>query len=264
MEKQYRDEMLLLQKKYHGLQTPLYTKVRFISLLLLVQSLIRQQRFEIIHGDYEPTEEEAQREPDSDEEEDEEVAAGQEKKEETTAGPIKGIPEFWLTIFKNHPLIAEAVTERDEEALASLKNIRYEYLPDSHGFKLVFEFEENKFFTNTELTKTYYLNNSSTSGFDDVVFDRAEGTKIEWKQGENLCVTIETKKQRHKGTNKTRVVKKEVPADSFFNFFTPPAPPKDVESLDDDEVREIEELVEADFGVGEVFKDKLIPNAINW
>ena len=51
----------------------------------------------------------------------------------------------------------------------------------------------------------------------------------------DLTVTIETKKQRQKGTNKTRVVKRAVPTESFFNFFSPPQIDED-----DEEVRRVE------------------------
>lgn len=73
------------------------------------------------------------------------------------------------------------------------------------------------------MSKTYFLAKSEIS--NDIVFDRAEGTVIEWKEGKNLSVRIETRKQRHKASKKTRVVKKEVPVDTFFNFFVPPQIP---------------------------------------
>lgn len=75
---------------------------------------------------------------------------------DTTEEDIKGVPKFWLMALKNHLDIAELITERDEEALASLKDIRLEYLPSSTpGYKLSFHFAPNEFFTNDVLTKTY-------------------------------------------------------------------------------------------------------------
>jgi hypothetical protein len=93
---------------------------------------------------------------------------------------------------------------------------------------LVFSFDENDFFTNKTLEKSYYLINSPDAGhgmfpffsffnytkmffnsltcddinvkfIGDIVFDRAEGTEIKWKEGKDLTVSIEIKKQRHKG-----------------------------------------------------------------
>ena len=59
------------------------------------------------------------------------------------------------------------------------------------------------------------------------------------------------------------MVKKTVPTDSFFNFFSPPAAPKD----GDDDVEassDIEERLELDYQLGEDIKEKLIPRAIDW
>lgn len=98
----------------------------------------------------------------------------------------------------------------------------------------------------------------------DIVYDHAEGTKIQWKEGKDLSVTVETKKQRHKGTNKTRIVKKTVPAETFFNFFNPPQIPDDEEEGDDEEMQDLQERLEDDYGVGELFKLKIIPHAVDW
>jgi len=62
-------------------------------------------------------------------------------------------------------------------------------------------------------------------------------------------------------TKQTRIVKKTVPTDSFFNFFSPPKPPTDD---DDDAASDIEERLELDYQLGEDIKEKLIPRAIDW
>jgi nucleosome assembly protein 1-like 1 len=56
------------------------------------------------------------------------------------------------------------------------------------------------------------------------------------------------------------VVKKTVPTESFFNFFSPPAAPDDEE----DAASDIEERLELDYQLGEDIKEKLIPRAIDW
>jgi nucleosome assembly protein 1-like 1 len=61
-------------------------------------------------------------------------------------------------------------------------------------------------------------------------------------------------------TKQTRVVKKTVPTESFFNFFDPPNPPQD----EDDASSDIEERLELDYQLGEDIKEKLIPRAIDW
>lgn len=62
-------------------------------------------------------------------------------------------------------------------------------------------------------------------------------------------------------TKQTRIVKKTVPTESFFNFFSPPKAPSDD---DDDAASDIEERLELDYQLGEDIKEKLIPRAIDW
>ncbi len=63
-------------------------------------------------------------------------------------------------------------------------------------------------------------------------------------------------------TKQTRIVKKTVPTESFFNFFSPPAVP--TEEDDDDAASDIEERLELDYQLGEDIKEKLIPRAVDW
>lgn len=121
------------------------------------------------------------------------------------------------------------------------------------GFFLEFEFSPNDFFANKVLTKTYYLENSEDSSVGGVVLDHAEGTEIQWKEGKNISVHIESKKQRSKNSNKTRVVKRSVPAPTFFSFFTPPQI-DNVDDEDDEENDDLERDIDEDFDVGEHFK----------
>jgi len=132
---------------------------------------------------------------------------------------------------------------------------------DKPGFRLIFEFSENEFFTNKLITKTYFYQNESGYG-GDFIYDHAEGDKIDWKAGKDLTVRIESKKQRNKNTKQTRVVKKTVPTESFFNFFSPPKAP--TEDDDDDAASDIEERLELDYQLGEDIKEKLIPRAVDW
>ena len=37
---------------------------------------------------------------------------------------LKGIPQFWLTTLRNHPQLQTVITERDEEALGYLSDVR--------------------------------------------------------------------------------------------------------------------------------------------
>ncbi|CAI0642102.1 unnamed protein product [Colletotrichum noveboracense] len=240
LEAEFQEEVLQLEKKYFAKFTPLYEK-----------------RAKIVNGGSEPSEEEIKA---GEEEEDDEEPEDAEKTDKSTeSSDVSGIPEFWLSAMKNQISLAEMITDRDEAALKHLVDIRMEYL-DKPGFRLIFEFAENEFFTNKTITKTYFYQSESGYG-GDFIYDHAEGDKIDWKEGKDLTVRIESKKQRNKNTKQTRIVKKTVPTESFFNFFSPPQAPTEE---DDDAASDIEERLELDYQLGEDIKEKLIPRAIDW
>ncbi|KAI3400187.1 hypothetical protein diail_4072 [Diaporthe ilicicola] len=245
LEAEFQEEVLQLEKKYFAKFTPLYEK-----------------RAAVVNGTTEPTEQEIEAGEEDDEEDEDEEATGAADKEEKPAESneaVKGIPEFWLSAMKNQISLAEMITDRDEGALRHLTDIRMEYL-DKPGFRLIFEFGENEYFTNKTVTKTYFYQNESGYG-GDFIYDHAEGDKINWKEGRDLTVRVEQKKQRNKNTKQTRIVKKTVPTESFFNFFSPPNAPSEG---DDDAASDIEERLELDYQLGEDIKEKLIPRAIDW
>lgn len=247
LEAEFQEEVLQLEKKYFAKFTPLYEK-----------------RSAIVNGKVEPTEEEVKR-GDEDEEESQEAAeAAGEPSQPTdeTSEAVQGIPEFWLSAMKNQVTLAEMITDRDEAALKHLIDIRMEYL-DKPGFRLIFEFAENEYFSDKTITKTYYYQNESGYG-GDFIYDHAEGYKINWYPGKDLTVRVEAKKQRNKNTKQTRIVKKSVPTESFFNFFSPPKPPTEDADADDDVASDIEERLELDYQLGEDIKEKLIPRAVDW
>lgn len=238
LEAEFQEEVLELEKKYFAKFTPLYSK-----------------RSQIVNGIIEPTEEEVKAGESEEEKQDEAEEAEKTKDAES----IKGIPEFWLSAMKNQASLSDMITDKDEALLKDLVDVRMEYL-EKPGFKLIFEFAENEFFSNKILTKTYFYQTESGYG-GDFIYDHAEGDKIEWKEGKDLTIRIESKKQRNKNTKQTRVVKKTIPTESFFNFFSPPEPPG---AQADDSATEIEERLELDYQLGEDIKEKLIPRAIDW
>ncbi|KAJ3740249.1 nucleosome assembly protein [Lentinula detonsa] len=252
LQNQYKRECLELEKKYLALQKPLY-----------------ERREAIINGSENPT-------PD-------EIAAGekQSQKDDEDYTPLikdnkvpSAIPEFWLTALRNHIGLADLITERDEGALKHLLDIRLSYLNENDklsegkpGFKITFVFSPNEFFENETLEKSYlYQDEVGYSG--DFVYYKAIGTDIKWKEDKDLTKEYEIKKQRNKNTNRTRLVRKARPTESFFNFFAPPVPPsdEDLESgkYDEDELEEIEEKFQVDYQIGEDLKEKIIPKAIDY
>ncbi|KAI9796216.1 MAG: hypothetical protein M1835_004478 [Candelina submexicana] len=244
LEAEFQEEVLQLEKKYFAKFTPLY-----------------QKRAKIVNGATEPSAEEVKAGEQQDEKKDEgeKTEAADDEGNEGSGEDIAGIPEFWLSAMKNQVSLAEMITDRDAAALKVLTDVRMEYL-DRPGFRLIFEFGDNEFFTNKTITKTYFYQEESGYG-GDFIYDHAEGETIDWKSGKDLTVRIESKKQRNKNTKQTRVVKKTVPTDSFFNFFSPPKAP----TVDNDDAgSDIEERLELDYQLGEDIKEKLIPRAIDW
>ncbi|KAJ1673546.1 histone chaperone [Spiromyces aspiralis] len=262
LETQFHKELYELEKKFSKLYEPLY-----------------KRRADIVNGIIEPTPEEIEKGAKIEAEENEPEEGEQEKsgiKEESSEGAeakneaaeskaagntAKGIPEFWSTALQNHPRLSDLITERDTEALKFLTNISLQYLDGGDaeqqlGFKLIFEFSENPFFENSQLVKTYYYTLTDDPG--NMTFHKAEGTEIKWKPDHDLTVTTETKKQRHKATNRTRVIKRTVPAETFFSFFDTITEEQLAESP------EMPERVEAEYDLGEEFKEQIIPHAIDW
>jgi nucleosome assembly protein 1-like 1 len=264
LEIQFQEELLELEKKYFAKYEPLY-----------------ERRAKIVSGDIEPSVEEIEagkeieenerdgeleQIEEEDEEEDKETTKKEEDEEEDEdEQDYKGVPEFWLTALKNMVILADAISERDEEALRHLTDIRMKYL-EKPGFALVFEFSENAFFTNKTLTKTYYYQEDTVYG-GEFIYDHAEGDEIQWTSPDNnLTVIIEKRKQRNKHTKATRTVEKSIPTDSFFAFFSPPKPPSedDEEEGEEEYPEDIDQRLELDYQLGEEIKDKLIPRAIDW
>lgn len=185
LEAKFQEEVLELEKKYFAKFTPLYEK-----------------RAKIVNGATEPSEAEIKAgEQDGEEKEggeNGETSKPEPNDKDESTESLKGIPEFWLSAMKNQISLAELITQEDEQALKYLTDIRMEYL-EQPGFRLIFEFADNEFFSNRAITKTYYYQEESGYG-GDFIYDHATGDKIDWKSDKDLTVKIEAKKQRNKST----------------------------------------------------------------
>ncbi|GMG31696.1 unnamed protein product [Ambrosiozyma monospora] len=141
LDAEFQIELLELEKKFHAKYQPIFEK-----------------RKKIIEGKQEPTEDEIEKgkdlmEDEEDEEEEEkikEVDDEDDEEKKTEDKDVAGIPGFWLTALENLGPVADLISARDAEVLTHLTNIKMEYL-DTPGFKLIFEFEENKFFSEKQL-----------------------------------------------------------------------------------------------------------------
>ena len=179
LEGEFQEEVLELEKKYFAKYTPLYEK-----------------RSRIVNGAAEPTESDIKAGEQEGEGDKAEATKSETAEDEQSKEEMVGIPEFWLSAMKNQVSLAELITDRDEPALKLLTDIRMEYL-EKPGFRLIFEFAENDFFSNKTITKTYFYQEESGYG-GEFIYDHAEGDKIEWKAGKDLTVRVESKKQRNK------------------------------------------------------------------
>lgn len=204
IEADFQREIFELEKRFAQKYAPLYDRRR-----------------ELVLGQSEPTDDEVKRGQeaddadefvDDDDADDDDVVADAKKQnkpayadltpDEIASAP-KGVPEFWLTALKNHVGIADLITERDEDILKHLVDIKVEYPSDNKpGFKLVFHFSPegaSDFFADgrSTLDKTYYYQDEI--GYEgDFIYDHAVGTEIKWKEGQDPTTRIETKKQRNK------------------------------------------------------------------
>jgi len=221
IEEQYRKERIELEKKYSDLYAP-----------------ILEKRHCIVSGIDSETKGETE----------DEIA-------------VVGVPEFWLEAMKNHPVVAENITEADCRALEHLQDIRVETLPELTGFKLIFEFGPNECFSNSVLEKAYEIVNMMDGG--QPMLENVTGTEIMWKEGNDLCFCEVMKKQRSK-SGKTKTVKKQQRVESFFHFFTPPTLPFEDQDLDESEEDRLMHFVDADFELGLEFRDKIVPYALLW
>ncbi|TRY93669.1 hypothetical protein DNTS_001121 [Danionella cerebrum] len=259
IEAKFYEEVHELERKYAALYQPLFDK-----------------RSEIVRAAYEPTDEECEWKQDEEEEltvskqeeMKEKAKVEEEKKDEEKEDP-KGIPEFWLTVFKNVDLLSEMLQEHDEPILKHLQDIKVKFSDAGQpmSFALEFHFEPNDFFTNTVLTKSYKMR-SEPDESDPFSFDGPEimgctGCTIDWTKGKNVTLKTIKKKQKHKGRGTVRTVTKTVPNDSFFNFFSPPegTPPLTCGTiLKEDE--DSEAVLAADFEIGHFIRERIVPRAV--
>jgi len=250
IEAEFYEEVHQLECKYHERYTPLYEKRALIS-----------------KGAHEPTDEECNWASEGEELVDEIIKLNIEYAEKNEESTVKGIPAFWLIIFKNVDMIQEMIQEHDEPALHALTDVKVTFRDGSNqspmGFILHFYFAANDYFTNSELTKEYEMKcippECDPFSFDGPEIYRCKGCTIDWKQGRKLTVKTVEKKQKHKSKGNVRIVSKEVKNESFFNFFDPPLLPEDPEAEVDADTQEI---LEADFEIGHYIRERIIPRAI--
>ncbi|ALC42623.1 Nap1 [Drosophila busckii] len=249
LEAKFFEEVYKLEKQYQLLYQPMFDK-----------------RKEIVTGAVDPADEKPNwKEPESNilPPDGETIAGFREslKHVKSMSQDAKGVPGFWLTVFRNTSILSEMVQPHDEPAMRKLNDITIKY-DDEHSYTLEFYFDKNEFFTNSVLTKQYFLK-ASVDEEDPFAFEgpeifKCKGCVINWEKKMNLTVKTIRKKQKHKERGAVRTIVKQVPTDSFFNFFNPPEVPNDKEEIDD----ESQGILATDFEIGHFLRARIIPKAV--
>ncbi|KAH1027991.1 hypothetical protein HUJ05_001401 [Dendroctonus ponderosae] len=150
--------------------------------------------------------------------------------------------------------------DEDEGLSTSLK----EKAKLEESFKLEFYFTPNEFFTDTVLTKEYFMKcvpeEDDPFSFEGPEIFKCIGCTINWNKGKNPTIKTIKKKQKHKSRGVLRVVTKTVQNDSFFNFFSPPTIPEGTKDEDVDE--DLRNLLTSDFEIGHYIRERVIPRAV--
>lgn len=165
----------------------------------------------------------------------------------------KGIPDFWITAMLHQPRISENISPMDTKILSFLSDIRIEYLKENANFKLIFDFKaekeinneiiKNPYFSNTSLYLDFYYVIDTSHGKAEYTHYAVEGTDILWNDKNYIEEAIKAK------------------SSSFFMIFYPPQASTEDTDID---LNLLNETLDRIFEIGEIFKDYLIPQAIDW
>jgi len=195
------------------------------------------------------------------------------------------LPAFWLTALKNNTCLNERIYDWDEPVLKYLEDITYVQLPDvtgldNAGFRLVFTFSENPYFSNEKLVKEYHTKLVS-HWTGDVEVTHIDSDEIEWKEGQDVTVEVIKKKSksRKKGVSGGGVKHVKESRPSFFRAFfrnlrKGQEPPSDLvqiiredeeEDMSDEEDDDLMEMIiDDDYDKGCALRQQIIPYAVRW
>jgi len=252
-----------LQLQSLGVESEFYERVHQLEKEFEIKfNKLYEERRKVVLGEKEPTDEEANV-PLIHGATEEELAALNETAPETSGE--KGIPNFWSHVFQNCETIADMIQEHDKDILNYLVDVTTTVETIEEGFSLSFYFTQNPYFKNSVLTKRYFLQmkpeEDNPFEFDGPSVVRTIGDKIEWEDGKDVTKKV-IKKKSKKGANAGKFLTKTIKADSFFNFFDPPSPCDGDHKNEDDDDLEEHELLRADFELGQLLRDIVVPRAV--
>ena len=190
----------------------------------------------------------------------------------------RGLPGFWLQALLMCPEVEQSLSDRDRQALSYCQDVSCAELPGQRGFVLSFAFDAaaNPFFGNAVLSKRYEVPNMGACALteggccaEEPMLEDVEGSVINWRDaGHNLCERAVKRKQKGRAGRKGSgggyaVALEKTP--SFFHFFAPPAMPADeeeAEQMGEEQLDATQDALQQDFGLGLVFRNKLVPHAV--
>ena len=171
----------------------------------------------------------------------------------------KGIPEFWGKCLENSPDV-QPLTEKDKKILKKLIDLKCES-QENGNFTLIFTFEPNDYFTNTELRKEFILD-------EECEIKKIKCNEIDWKSDEvNPTIEIKKKKMKNKKTKEIKTITKRESVPSFFGTFKDMEKKEESKNNKEDEEEEEEEdemTIDEHYDMGLQFKEEIIPYAIEY
>jgi len=136
------------------------------------------------------------------------------------------IPNFWSTAFQNHPEMSGQIDEADLEVLKSLREIkvdlvnkdvpnpRDESVTKTLNWSVKFVFDENDYFTDKEITKSFYQ-------LGENIISETTPSEISWKEGKNLIENTKKESDADAAGDDTddEMEFAKLEAGSFFTWF---------------------------------------------
>ncbi|KAB1223291.1 NAP1-related protein 2 [Morella rubra] len=146
---------------------------------------------------------------------------------------IKTIPDFWLTAFLSHPALCDLLSEEDQKIFKYLDYLDVEDFKDvKSGYSITFNMNENPYFEDTKLTKTFTFYDEGTT--------KISGTNIKWKEGMGTSNGVNHEKKGNKRPHAD---------ESFFTWFGE-TQQKDIAEIHDE--------------IAEIIKEDLWPNPLKY
>ena len=126
---------------------------------------------------------------------------------------VEGIPDFWSQAIKNHVMLQQVITYKDEPILEHLVKLEVRSNLEVK-YSVTMKFKPNEFFTNENLS-FQVLTDPETEQTIEII-----GTEIEWKsEDSNPTRTMKKRTKLDPKTGEKTVVSKSKPCSSFFSAF---------------------------------------------